>query len=317
MNWIKQEWQETKALLRGIPPLVLVFFVLSLVLMNVLANKAIDLNLSWLALDTGIVISWLAFLSMDITAKHYGAKATIKLSIIAILINLIIALVFMLVASIPGTWGESYIEGSEQVINTALNNTIAGTWYVLLGSTIAFAASSIVNALLNVLIGKTINKKHKSKVGTFLEYAARSYGSTIAAQFIDNLIFALLVSHVFFGWTLLQCFMCALTGAVVELIFEIVFSPLGYAVSRRWTRHGVGAEYFKLVKEHQQAREDRKYKKLSQDMYDYTATDIITVRVQKQTDADEKEPAQTTNQPKAKSTRNKAKQTRNKEKQGD
>ena len=49
----------------------------------------------------------------------------------------------------------------------------------------------------------------------------------------DNLIFALLVSKLFFGWTLLQCVTCALTGAVMELLFEVVFSPLGYRLSRQ------------------------------------------------------------------------------------
>ena len=44
--------------------------------------------------------------------------------------------------------------------------------------------------------------------------------STFLAQFVDNLVFALLVSRVFFGWTMLQCFTCAVTGAIFELFFE-------------------------------------------------------------------------------------------------
>ena len=32
---------------------------------------------------------------------------------------------------------------------------------------------------------------------------------------------------------MLQCFTCAVTGAIAELLFEIVFSPLGYRISRR------------------------------------------------------------------------------------
>lgn len=46
-----------------------------------------------------------------------------------------------------------------------------------------------------------------------------------------NLIFALIVSHNFFGWTLTQCIMCAFTGAIVELLCEIVFSPLRLRIS--------------------------------------------------------------------------------------
>ena len=57
--------------------------------------------------------------------------------------------------------------------------------------------------------------------------------STALAQLTDNLVFALMVSRTFFGWTLLQCFTCALTGAVMELLFEVLFSPLGYRAAKR------------------------------------------------------------------------------------
>ena len=64
-------------------------------------------------------------------------------------------------------------------------------------------------------------------------FALRSYVSTFIAQFADNMIFALMVSKIFFGWTLLQCFTCALTGAIMELLFEVFFSPMGYRISKK------------------------------------------------------------------------------------
>ena len=39
---------------------------------------------------------------------------------------------------------QSFVEGSETVINTALDYTFGGTWYVLLGSSIAFLVSALV-----------------------------------------------------------------------------------------------------------------------------------------------------------------------------
>ena len=36
---------------------------------------------------------------------------------------------------------------------------------------------------------------------------------------------------------------CSLLGAVLELIMEVIFSPIGYIVLKRWNREGVGAEY--------------------------------------------------------------------------
>lgn len=33
-------------------------------------------------------------------------------------------------------------------------------------------------------------------------------------------------------------------GAVAELIMEIIFSPIGYRITKRWKRLSVGEEYF-------------------------------------------------------------------------
>ena len=150
------------------------------------------------------------------------------LSITALGLNLFMALLFFLASRIPGVWGESFVEGSERVINGALDNTFAGTWFIILGSSIAFLASALLNNYLNYGIG--LLAKRKAGFGVF---ALRSYVSTFLAQFADNLIFALLVSRVFFGWTMPQCLTCALTGALLELLSEILFSPFGYRLSRR------------------------------------------------------------------------------------
>ena len=55
------------------------------------------------------------------------------------------------------------------------------------------------------------------------------------------------MSHFFFGWTMLQCITCAITGMIVELLCEVIFSPIGYRVSRKWKTEQVGKTYFELV----------------------------------------------------------------------
>jgi len=42
--------------------------------------------------------------------------------------------------------------------------------------------------------------------------------------------------------------MCALTGAVAELLMEIAFSPIGYRITRKWRAENVGEEYLNYVK---------------------------------------------------------------------
>ena len=223
-------------MLKTVPPFLLALTVLSVVGMNLLANKSINTGLDWLALDCGIILSWMAFLTMDILTHCYGPRAATLFSVFALCINLFMAGIFFLASRIPGVWGESFIDGSEQVINRALDNTFAGTWFIILGSSIAFLASAFVNNFLNYGIGRLL----RSREG-FGRFALRSYVSTFVGQFVDNLVFALLVSRIFFGWTSLQCFTCAVTGALCELLFEVVFSPVGYRISLRITAQREGA----------------------------------------------------------------------------
>lgn len=235
-NWIQTEIKDYKVLMRNIPAIVVTAFVMSVILMNLLANKEIYTGVPWIALDCGLLISWLSFLSMDIITKRFGARASIKISIFATCLNLVVCGVLYLASSVPGNWGEFYATESEYV-NEVLNNTIGGTWYVLLGSSVAFLVSAVFNSLINAGIGKMM------KTDGFCAYAARSWISTIAAQFIDNMIFALMVSHVFFGWTLIQCVTCSLTGCVMELIFQAIFSPFGFRVTQQWESEKVGQDY--------------------------------------------------------------------------
>ena len=224
---MKKLTQELRNLLQTVPPLIAALFILSIVGMNLLANKSIDTGVEWLALDCGILLSWLTFLSMDILTHCYGPRAATGMSFVALAINLMMAFLFFLASRIPGVWAESFVDGSEAVINTALNNTFGGTWFIILGSSVAFAVSAVVNNFLNYAIGRRLRSS-----GSFRAFAVRAYVSTFLAQFTDNLVFALLVSKLFFGWSLLQCLTCALTGAVLELLFEVFFSPLGYRIAK-------------------------------------------------------------------------------------
>lgn len=244
MNRLKKEVLETKVLLRSIPSLTMTLFVVSVVTMNLLANKSISLPISCLALDCGIFVSWLSFLSMDMITKYFGPKAATQASIVAVLVNLLMCVIFFIVKLVPGVWSASYVDGVQTVINQALDGTFGGTWYVLLGSTIAFLVSSLVNNYSNYLLGK----KTKNDVG-FKAYAFRSYVSTAIGQFCDNFVFALIVSHQFFGWTMVQCVMCSFTGMLVETLCEVLFSYPGYKIIEGWKKDHIGTAYLTYEKE--------------------------------------------------------------------
>ena len=149
---------EYRSLIRSVPPLLFSLLVLSVVGMNLLANKSIDTGVDWLALDCGILFSWLTFLSMDVLTHCYGPKAATAMSLAALGLNLLMALIFFIATRIPGVWGESFVEGEEAVINAALDGTFGGTWYIILGSSVAFAASAVLNNFLNYGIGRLLKR---------------------------------------------------------------------------------------------------------------------------------------------------------------
>ena len=248
---IREFFKEYHLLLKSVPPILMALFIASVIGMNLLANKSI-VNLSWLALDAGILLSWLSFLTMDIITKRFGPKAGIMVSVTGLLVNLLFVFIFFIASIIPGFWGESYVEGSETIINTALDNTFRGTWYILLGSSIAFLVSAVVNCLLNFAIGKAFKKNPDG----FLAFSLRAYVSTAIGQFIDNFLFALIVSHVFFGWSMLQVVTCAVTGMIAELLFEVVFSPIGYFSLKRMEKENRGQEYLDYINSKKEKKEN-------------------------------------------------------------
>ncbi len=186
---------DTKLLFRSIPSVITALFTISVVAMNILANKTIYRS-EWLAIDGGILVSWLSFLCMDIVTKAFGPKASTKLSVFAILTNLVVCFIFFIVSIIPTE--EDY---------TAFNTIIGGTWFILLSSSVAFLVSAVVNNFLNRAIGALFRKNPDGK----LAYITRSYISTFIGQFCDNFVFATLTFMLFapifwdgFSWTLLQ-----------------------------------------------------------------------------------------------------------------
>ena len=212
---VKRAWDEFVVLMRSIPSPVVALFVVSVVTMNLLANKTL-VQTDWIAIDGGILVSWLSFLSMDVVTKHFGPKASTRMSIFAIAVNLLTCLIFFVVSIIP-----------TETDFSAFNSVVGGTWFILLSSTIAFLCSAIINNFMNYSIGKMFVKNPDGK----LAFVTRSYISTFIGQFFDNFIFAILCFTIFapifwdgFHWTYIQCFTCSLLGAGLELVMEILFS---------------------------------------------------------------------------------------------
>ena len=231
---LKRFLSDMSLLLRSIPSPVVTLFVLSVVLMNLLANKTIYQK-GFFAVDGGIVVSWLSFMCMDIITKHYGPRAATRVSVFALAVNLLAVAIFAIVSLIP-----------TETDYSAFNGIFGGSWFIVLSSSLAFIASALVNNSLNAAVGRWFRANPDGRAA----YYTRSYVSTFIGQFIDNMVFASLVFMLFapiywdgFCWTLPQCVTCSLIGAFLELFMEVLFSPIGYRVTRRWRSQGVGSAY--------------------------------------------------------------------------
>lgn len=231
---------QTKDAMRAIPGTITAIFILSVVMMNLLANKSI-FNLPWLASTAGIFVSWVTFLCMDSVCKRFGYKAATILNTVGMIVNLLSAILFMLIVKIPGIWAASFAGATEEIsgaINAGLDATFSSAWYIVIGSAVAMFLGGVVNSVMNHLVGVKLDNQ-----GTYKEFAIRSFVSTAAGQFVDNFVFAIFVSYIFFGWSIKQVFVCSFMMMLLELAFEIVFSPISYSVAKMWKRDNVGQEY--------------------------------------------------------------------------
>lgn len=234
-TWIKSDWKETKVLFASIPAFPFAILCAALIAMNFLANKAI-VSKPWISLDAGIIVSWIAFLAGDMLVKRFGAKASIKVNVAAIIIQLIAICLLTVGAKIPG-----YCDWTEF-------DSIFGAMLWPLG---AGTAAFIIGISVNAFISKFILTRFKDRT-TFKSYAIASYISTMIGQFIDNLGFALLFS-VWQDWCdPSSIWMFAAVGAVVELLCQVILSPVGYKIAQNWRKNGVGQAYVDLVAEAQE-----------------------------------------------------------------
>lgn len=225
--------KKISAAISTVPAWLIAVDAAAAIAMNLLANKSIDLPYGWLALDCGILVSWVAFLIMDIITKCYGTKSSVSVSVLASAVNIAFVSVLYIASKVDGTWGESYAAANPALINDAIDATIAGNAFVLFGSTVATLSAALVNSILNEAIGRT------SDNDKYTGFLLRSSVSTMVGQIADNLIFALIVSHTLFGWTIVQCVTCSVTGAVVELICEFIALPAGYKIAKTLEKKGI------------------------------------------------------------------------------
>lgn len=243
-SWLKKDWAETKLLFKGLPAFPFAILCAALIVMNVLANKLI-VETSWLSLDAGIIVSWIAFLAGDMLVKRFGPKAALKINFAALGVQFI-AVVLLTIGGVLPTPAEDCL------VTSLFGWSLYLPWAFSVG-TLAF----IVAILVDVFMNWAILKRFKNRT-SFGAYAVASYASTMVAQFVDNFVFGLLFTYLAFGIPFSSLWLFAAAGAVVELVCQIVLSPIGYKISEKWRRDSVGQEYVDAVPEAQEVNKNGK-----------------------------------------------------------
>lgn len=243
VKWLKNEIKTSRVLFRSIPGITLGLFLIATVIMNILASVAL-VNESWIALDAGILVSFIGFIFSDMIVKRFGAKAAVRTTVLGFIVNILIALLLTAVAFIAKATGEYY----------PLSDYASLTqWWIIGASAAAFLVSGILNAGLHHLILKPFKKNRDG----LKAHAISAWGSTFVGQAVDNLIFGLIFTFpasLIGLWgmtpvTILGLAGFAISGGIVELLCQILFTPLGFRIAESWRKNDVGREYLDLIKE--------------------------------------------------------------------
>lgn len=252
MKWLF-DMKDWKMLFRSIPGIVTTLFIICTVVMNLAANKIVWSGLvvngtPWVSITGGLFLSWAVFLVMDIVTRTFGVKATIKLNLLGAAVNAIAVIFLGLISLFPALYP---YEGASTIFDTLFGFEALSApqpWQILLSSTVAYIVSGIANAIINGAVGKMFKKNPNSKAAFF----CRSYVSTMLGQFIDNFVFAGLAFALFAPFYTIETVLgIAVVGALLELVCEILFSPAGYRICRKWQSEGVGKEYLAYCRENE------------------------------------------------------------------
>lgn len=176
----------------------------SIIIQNILATKNIDISI--FTVTTGILVSPLVFIIQDIQTEIYGYKNAKKMIILGYAMNFIAVLLYSLSIFIPSS--------------STYQNQVA--FKTILGTTPRIAIASFIAYILGSLINSKIMDKLKIKYEKYLFF--RAILSTVAGQFIDNMLFAVIA---FIGVLPINAIISMIIGGTIfEIIYEIIFYPV-------------------------------------------------------------------------------------------
>jgi len=184
-------------------------FVTILILSNISSSKI--LSLGWFSFDGGTIIFPLAYIFGDILTEVYGYNRARRVIWIGFAMNLLMVIVFYLVAKLPpaGDWGGQ----------TAFESILGVVPRIVLGSFVAY----LCGEFLNSYILAKLKIKTKGKM-----LWLRTIGSTIVGQLFDTTIFLLIAFAGVLPWNLI--WIIWVSNYIFKIGTEIILLPITYRV---------------------------------------------------------------------------------------
>lgn len=206
-----QPGTERTAALRGSSPYLLLItglFVMALVLSNVLAVKLVEIN--GRVFDAATLLFPLTYLIGDVLTEVYGYRQARLVIWVGFASSLVAIVAIQIAILLPpaGFWEEN--QGAyESVLDT--------TWRIFLGSLAAYLVGEFTNSII-------LAKLKVLTEGRWLWL--RAISSTIVGQGLDSVVF----SAIAFGGTGVPLANQIVTIWVIKVVWEILATPLTYAV---------------------------------------------------------------------------------------
>lgn len=175
-----------------------------IIIQNILATKNIDISI--FTVTTGILVSPLIFIIQDVQSEIFGYKKTKKMIILGYVMNFLAIILYTLSIRLSSSITYQNQEAFETILSTTPRITIA--------SFIAYITGSLINS--KIMTGL----KRKYERNLFF----RAISSTIAGQFIDNMLFATIAFYGILPNTAIISMIIG--GTIFEVLYEIIFYPI-------------------------------------------------------------------------------------------
>lgn len=180
------------------------FFVVVLVVSNIIANKQVQLPFG-ITMPAAIILFPITYILSDLFSEVYGYKWSRLTNILGIIMNLFTVMVFMIAISMPAP---SHFE-----LQIEFSKVLGTTPRMLLASTIGLYIGDLLNDITFAMMKKKYINSHKG-------FRSRAIISSLVGEFGDSLVF---IPIAFYG---LMPFKVMLNTIIMQPIIKVTYEIL-------------------------------------------------------------------------------------------